>query len=145
MELNKKLKIVDDQPWYHEGLRFECTGCGKCCTGSPGYVWVTEEEINSISAYLKLPADKFKRMYVRTKDNRYALTEKKAPHYDCIFLQDRKCRIYPVRPKQCWTFPFWKELLSSKESWLEAAKSCEGIQPCAPLIPLQEIEEKKGT
>ena len=30
------------QAWYSEGLRFECTQCGACCSGEPGYVWVDE-------------------------------------------------------------------------------------------------------
>ena len=38
-----------EKPWYHEGLRFECTGCGDCCTGAPGYVWLTEEEIRALA------------------------------------------------------------------------------------------------
>ena len=21
------------EPWYKDGLRFKCTGCGDCCTG----------------------------------------------------------------------------------------------------------------
>ena len=30
--------------WYaEEGLAFECTGCGDCCTGAPGYVWVIRD------------------------------------------------------------------------------------------------------
>ncbi|MFM1805538.1 MAG: hypothetical protein RL136_2417, partial [Planctomycetota bacterium] len=30
-------------PWYAEGLRFECTQCGNCCSGGPGAVWFTPE------------------------------------------------------------------------------------------------------
>ena len=30
--------------WYDDGLRFECTQCGNCCTGPPGMVWFTPEE-----------------------------------------------------------------------------------------------------
>ena len=29
---------------YADGLRFECTQCGNCCTGPPGRVWFSEEE-----------------------------------------------------------------------------------------------------
>ena len=29
------------------GLRFECTQCGDCCTGAPGYVWVNKAEISA--------------------------------------------------------------------------------------------------
>ena len=35
-------------PWYREGLRFECIRCGGCCTGFPGTVRVTNEEIEEI-------------------------------------------------------------------------------------------------
>ena len=37
--------MPDEAPWYADGLRFTCTMCGKCCTGEPGYVWTTDEEL----------------------------------------------------------------------------------------------------
>src|SRR5271168_1020792 len=108
--MESKLKLIEsDQPWYKDGLNFQCTACGQCCTGQPGYVWVTDEEIAKIATYLKMPLTKFKRVYLRTRENRYALVERKSHHYDCIFLQDKKCQIYPIRPRQCRTFPFWEE------------------------------------
>ena len=96
-------------PWFKEGLRFKCTGCGKCCTGTPGYVWVMEEEMAAMAAVLHISVDLFKRKYIRSRDNRYALIEKRAPNgdYDCIFLKDKLCQVYQCRPKQCRTFPWW--------------------------------------
>ena len=131
-------------PWYKDGLRFQCTECGQCCTGSPGYVWVTEQEMEAMAKHLKIPIDLFKRKYTRQSGNRYALIEKKTMHneYDCIFLKDKKCTIYQFRPKQCRTFPWWKENLNSEESWKLAAQSCEGINDDAPLVPFEEIEQK---
>jgi len=41
-------------PWYHAGLQFQCTQCGSCCTGAPGYVWINKEEIAALAAVLKL-------------------------------------------------------------------------------------------
>ena len=41
--------------WYRDGLRFECTQCGKCCTGAPGYVWLTIPEIYRIAEFLGIP------------------------------------------------------------------------------------------
>ncbi len=38
-------------PWYQDGLAFTCTQCGKCCTGDPGFVWVTDEEIAALAAF----------------------------------------------------------------------------------------------
>jgi uncharacterized protein len=128
-------------PWYKEGLRFQCTECGKCCTGGPGYVWITEEEIVEMAEFLNISPDVFKKTYVRRKDNRYALIEKKSQNYDCVFLKDKKCSIYKARPKQCRTFPWWKHNLISEESWKEASISCEGINDQAPLHPLSEIME----
>ena len=37
-------------PWYQQGLKFHCLGCGDCCTGEPGYVWVTKAEIAALAA-----------------------------------------------------------------------------------------------
>jgi Fe-S-cluster containining protein len=130
--------------WYQEGLSFKCTGCGRCCTGSPGAVWITEQEIKDIADSFNLSIEDFERKYVRWLGNKKALIEKKPKNgnYDCVFLENNRCQIYNLRPKQCKTFPWWKENLSSKENWEEAAKSCEGINhPDAPLISLKEIQK----
>ncbi len=128
-------------PWYKDGLRFKCTECGKCCTGSPGNVWVSEQEMSSISKLLNISIELFKRKYVRQRNNRFALIEKKSQNNDCIFLKDNKCLIYQARPKQCRTFPWWRENLNSEDSWKSAAEDCEGINDKAPLVPLNEIEQ----
>ena len=41
-----------DLPWYGGGLRFTCTQCGNCCTGQPGYVWISKKEIRGYVALL---------------------------------------------------------------------------------------------
>jgi uncharacterized protein len=128
-------------PWYKDGLNFQCTECGKCCTGQPGYVWITEQEMLAVAKLLNISFDLFKRKYVRQRDNRYALVEKKSQNNDCIFLKDKKCQIYQARPKQCRTFPWWKENLNTPESWKLAAESCEGIQEHAPRVNLEQIEQ----
>jgi Fe-S-cluster containining protein len=131
-----------DAPWFSKGLSFQCTGCGKCCTGSPGYVWVTEEEIQSMADYLKMTKEEFIKQYVRQVGHRLSLRERPR-NFDCVFLKDKQCTLYPVRPKQCKTFPWWKENLSSVEAWEEAAKWCEGINhPDAPVIPLEDIQKQ---
>lgn len=139
--MTNKLKTL---PWYKEGLRFQCTGCGKCCSGSPGYVWISEVEIEAAAKFLNISVEMFKRKYIRQRYNRFALTEIKAVNneYDCVFLKDKKCTIYPVRPKQCQTFPWWKQNLNSEESWNLAAKDCEGIHADAPVVPYDEIEKQ---
>lgn len=131
------------ESWYKDGLKFKCTECGKCCTGGPGYVWIEESEITEMAAFLKVSVGEFKKRYTRHAYGRLALMENKTP-YDCVFLKDKKCRIYGVRPKQCRKFPWWSENLQTRERWNETAVLCEGIDhPDAPLIPFEKIEEER--
>ncbi len=145
MDEESKLKVIDDQktskPWHHAGLRFKCTMCGKCCTGQPGYIWVTVDEIQEMANLLNIPKDKFIRMYIRTVNQRYSLIEKKSTPHDCMLLLDNKCLVYEKRPKQCRTFPWWKQNLESKEQWEKTAEICEGINDDAPVVALSEIEK----
>lgn len=127
-------------PWYKDGLPFQCTGCGKCCTGFPGAVWVSEEEIEKLAALLNLSLDDFSLKYLRSIDGRWSLKEE-AGTYACCFLKGNLCTVYQERPKQCRTFPFWPQNLKTPETWQNTAKRCEGIDPKHPLIPLQEIEK----
>ncbi|MCH9624993.1 MAG: hypothetical protein S4CHLAM123_01550 [Chlamydiales bacterium] len=128
--------------WYSKGLNFKCTGCGKCCTGSPGYVWVNEQEIEQMADFLKISPQEFRKLYVRRVGQRYSLLESKQT-YDCVFLKDKQCALYGARPTQCRTFPYWPQNLSSQEAWDEAAQHCEGIDTKAPLVPIEQIEEQQ--
>ncbi len=137
------LKVIQDHStWYAQGLHFECTGCGQCCTGAPGYIWVNEEEIQNIAQFLNLAIEEFSRLYLRHVKGRLSLLELPKT-YDCIFLKDKKCQIYPVRPTQCQTFPWWPRNLKTEKDWQEAARFCEGIHKEAPLVPVETIEKQR--
>lgn len=128
-------------PWYKKGLRFKCTGCGGCCTGSPGYVWVSPSEAEAMAERLNIPLEEFLKKYTRRIGNRVTLKEHPKT-YDCVFLKGKRCELYDVRPKQCRTFPWWSENLKSSDDWKETAARCEGIDhPDAPLISLEEIQK----
>lgn len=135
---------VGNDPWYVAGLAFECLGCGRCCAGpQEGYVWVTEEEIAAIAEFLHLSDKQMRRRYVREVGRRYSLVEQRGSN-DCIFLSDetnggRHCLIYPVRPTQCRTWPFWPSNIRDPESWSEAGLRCPGINRGA-LHDAAEIE-----
>ena len=115
---------MSSKPWYREGLSFSCTRCGDCCTGSPGYVWVEREEIEELAKFLGLSPAKFGERYLRKVGRRYSLLEK--PGGDCVFF-DNGCTVYPARPVQCRTFPFWRGNLKSERAWDEIAGECPGI------------------
>lgn len=132
-----------NQPrWFSEGLRFKCTGCGGCCTGSPGYVYLSLADLEKLAAHLHLSEQEFIETYTRQIDGQYALLDRPGS-YDCIFLKDKRCSVYEARPVQCRTFPWWIHHLREPEDWREAAQRCEGIDhPDAPLVPALHIEEQ---
>ncbi len=121
--------------WFEkEGLRFKCTGCGKCCTGSPGYVYLSQMDLERLAEHFQLTPVEFAKKYTRLVDGVYALLDKPNSG-DCIYLENNKCKVYESRPLQCQTFPWWIHNLREKSDWEEAGKHCEGINhPEAPLI-----------
>jgi len=130
------------KPWYKDGLKFKCTQCGHCCTGSPGYVWVTDAEIETMSRRLKLSVQEFCDKYVRVVFGKKSLREHPKT-YDCVFLKGKQCTLYEARPQQCRQFPWWPHNLESPEAWKEAAKGCEGINhPDAPVVAFEIIQEQ---
>jgi Fe-S-cluster containining protein len=117
--------------WYAGGLHFACRECGACCAGpTEGYIWVIEPEIELIADYLKTTPGELGRRYLRRVGLRTTVIEHRTTK-DCIFLREvagkRRCAIYPVRPNQCRTWPFWPENLSDPDAWNMAALRCPGI------------------
>ena len=113
----------DGLPWYQDGLSFRCSQCGNCCR-IEGYVWLNDREIAEMADYLDLELEEFSRRYLRRVNGHISLIEK--PNHDCIFWEDG-CSVYPVRPTQCRTFPFWPEHLESRDAWNEASRDCPGM------------------
>jgi uncharacterized protein len=146
------------RPWYAEGLAFTCTQCGNCCTGGPGYVWLTREEIVRLASYLQISPEEAVERYCRKLQGKFSLNERRTGQgtFDCIFLQEEKirvvehgqeitrtrrtCQIYPVRPLQCRTWPFWPENLSSRRAWNQSAKRCPGMNT-GQHYTLQQIQD----
>jgi len=120
--------IYKSYSFYKNGLRFECKKCGSCCTGFPGYVYLSERNIKNISDFLMLDKISFLKKYTKTVVNsgkRFLSLIEKA-NYDCIFWYGL-CTIYKARPYQCMTFPFWKKHLISENEWNNLKKFCPGI------------------
>lgn len=113
--------------WEESGLNFSCTGCGRCCGGEPGDIWVTQEERKKISEELQMDEIAFRQQCLRRIDGRCSIKEKE--NYDCLFLdaEARRCKIYKVRPLQCRLFPFWPSMLTDKRIWDYYAAFCPGM------------------
>jgi Fe-S-cluster containining protein len=128
------------EPWYRDGLRFRCTRCGNCCTGAPGFVWVNDEETRAIAEHRGEPLEEFVAIYTRTASRGRSLREKL--NGDCIFYdREAGCTIYPVRPRQCRTWPFWTSNVSSPEAWEETCAVCPGSGQ-GDLISAEEITRR---
>jgi Fe-S-cluster containining protein len=129
------------EPWYKDGLKFKCTGCGDCCTGAPGYVWVNQAEIDALAERLEMDPSKFEKKYVRQIGVRRSLNEYK--NGDCVFFdgESRKCTVYEQRPRQCRTWPFWNSNLKSPEAWAETCESCPGSGK-GKLYQLEHIQQQ---
>ncbi len=135
----KQAKDGKKQPWYAEGLRFECTQCGACCSGEPGYVWVSDDEIDALAAEMGLETVAFERKFVRQVGHDKSLIE--YPDGDCILLDPvtRNCTAYQARPIQCRTWPFWDSNLAKRKDWKETCEVCPGAGS-GRLYALEEIE-----
>jgi Fe-S-cluster containining protein len=116
---------VNPSHFFDEGLQFECTECGACCTGAPGQVLVSSAEIDGLARSRDLTREAFIAAYCRETDSGLSLVER--PNGDCVFFAGNRCTVYAHRPRQCRTYPFWFKNLRSPERWAQVAKECPGI------------------
>ncbi len=116
---------VAEPPWYADGVQFRCTACGVCCTGEPGYVWATREEIARMAKVKGLSTPAFMRRFVRRAKGKLSLTERE--NGDCIMLEEGRCTVYSAKPARCTSFPFWPDIMDAASSWNETATTCEGV------------------
>jgi Fe-S-cluster containining protein len=129
-----------EQSWYRDGLRFRCTRCGNCCTGEPGHVWVNAEELAAIAEHRGEPVEKVIARFTREDHRGRTLREK--TNGDCIFFERAVgCTIYPVRPRQCRTWPFWESNVATPEDWERTCQVCPGSGN-GDLIPAEEITRR---
>jgi len=112
-----------------ESLRFSCIQCGECCKGGRGFVLLTQEDLERLAYYFdKKPEDFINEdtMTVSLKGEKY-LSLKEKLDYQCIYLENNQCSVYPARPFQCRVYPYWERIISSLESWEKEKKDCRGI------------------
>ena len=134
---------MSEQPWYKDGLRFQCSQCGDCCTGAPGFVWVNKAEIASLAEAIgENDIQEFEQQYVRNVGIRKSLKE--YANGDCVFFDPdlRRCRVYNARPRQCRTWPFWESNLKSPEAWERTCEVCPG-SGTGRLYQLDVIEAQR--
>ena len=81
-----------------------------------------------ISDFLKIDSATFILDYLRKDSYRPSIKELKIgpDNFSCIFFnhETNGCEIYPVRPEQCRTFPFWEYFKDRPD---ELKEECPGV------------------
>jgi uncharacterized protein len=120
-------------------LHFACTRCGRCCE-MPGdyFVFLTEAEGELIRVHRGVSKAWFRRRYLRRlEEGQLVLASGRNDR--CIFLDAQgRCSIYPVRPVQCRTYPFWPEIAGNERAWHREGRRCEGIDR-GDAVPVAKI------
>lgn len=109
-----------------------CASCGgACCVGESGFIWINEAEMSELAALLQISKTELKERYLYRKDGRYSIAEKP---YDggaaCVFFDEinKNCSVYPARPKQCRSYPFWDRYKGSCADLSELCAECAGVK-----------------
>jgi Fe-S-cluster containining protein len=139
MKEDPLISRMKNRPYFFDkGIRFECLRCGGCCTGEPGIVYADRMELEQIAMYLEIPFDVLEERFTNAFLNGYTIRE--VDDGRCIFYENG-CVIYPVRPLQCSTFPFWFQNMRSPKAWKETCQRCPGIGR-GTLFTKEEILER---
>ena len=87
-------------------MSFECRKCGACCRIKDGIVRVSDAEIARIDAFLGIGEAEFIERETEVAPDRKGLILTSRPDGPCAWLtEDNLCRINPVKPDKCRTFP----------------------------------------
>jgi Fe-S-cluster containining protein len=109
---------------------FECQGCGACCRIPNGIVRVSESEISRIAAFLGMAESEFIANETDVAPDRKGLVLKSRTDDSCVWLtEDNRCRIHPVKPDKCRTFPY--EWINS-----DSHEICAGLKKLNRLLTI---------
>lgn len=111
---------------------FRCIGCGACCRVKNGIVRVGEAEIRRIAAFLGMSEQAFIDRETEIAPDRRGLVLKSRGDDSCVYLtEDNRCRIHPVKPEKCRSFP---------HEWMNA----DSREVCPSLGKLAGRDDKAG-
>ncbi len=118
-----------NEPFYINGLYFSCTGCSACCRHDPGFVYLSDSDVERLVYWSGLSREKFIKAYCRwvpRGDGFEYLCLREKKNFDCI-LWNNGCTAYEARPLQCSAYPFWPSMLMDEDWWNATAETCPGM------------------
>lgn len=120
-----------EAPDVVELSRFECRCCGACCRIPDGICRVGEAEIRRIAEHLGIGEEEFIANETELAPDRKTLMLKNTEEGACAWLAaDNRCRIHPVKPDKCRTFPF---------EW----RNCDSHEICPGIASLRKPAERR--
>ncbi len=92
-------------------------------------MFLSKDDVERACSFLGIGTDEFIGIYCRRIDygTYFLLSLKERDDYSCIFLDGTGCTIYPARPLQCSTYPFWRGLADDPEAIKAEMRNCPGI------------------
>jgi Fe-S-cluster containining protein len=116
-------------------LPFECTSCGKCCR-TIGTVYMDPDEISAAAKYMNQTTADFIKSCASSETMGMDDSElpwitvknketEKGPACHFLDAETNQCTIYPVRPIQCSTYPFWNDVMTSEYRWNNEARRAD--------------------
>ena len=81
-------------------------------------------EIKTMADYMHQSVADFTAEFLYPFKDSYSIKEDDQGR--CRFFNDG-CTLYPIRPLQCRTFPFWFANMRSEQRWQRIARQCPGI------------------
>ncbi len=105
---------------------FQCQQCGECCEGRGG-IFPTPGEIDLIAQYLEIPVAKINQNFLEPTP--LGLAVKNKPAGGCIFNEQGRCRIHPVKPRICRDWPFLPAILLHENEFEATKEACPGLNP----------------
>lgn len=100
MEISKKTQLSEILK-----LGQDCKQCGYCCSNGSGFL--IGDDMRNIAEFLGITEKEVKEKYLEEKELfntrllRPRLKTNDKPYGECIFLENKKCRIHKVKPLQC--------------------------------------------
>jgi Fe-S-cluster containining protein len=91
-------------------------------------VFLSQEDLDSLAAAQGMKPGEFTETWCRwvSLGRGEYLSLKEKANYDCVFWKEG-CLVYPSRPLQCRTFPFWDSIVCSAAAWEKAGLGCPGM------------------
>jgi len=114
---------------YPPAIRFRCTKCGICCGNTPEKVrhillMRTEAEQIAVATFQLISA-----FAVEVQDKApYSYEIKKtAKEGKCVFLKEKFCTIYSLRPLICRFYPFELKMAGNRKHEFLYTSECPGV------------------